>query len=155
MRSVYLRASVVFLIAFVLSVAALFFFWKTEDYSGGKEVSPRFPVVVLDNGAPQLTDWSNYTKQVEQFRNKLIANSSGGIFELKDGKSFFLIPMEKGVLRVEVRAATYRQYADYSIEAGIARPHRLRVFDLSLLLSAAVVAFAVAGCYRWRARTKV
>lgn len=145
-----LRLLLVFLVVFIFASGA-FFYATSESYATTKVVSPRFPLAVITEEGPNLISWDKYSQQAGMYQNRLIANSSGGVFELSSGKSFILTPMEKGRILLEVRASNARLFAEYFIDAGAVQPQRLRVFDLALVLWSSAIALLVTASFGyWR-----
>ncbi len=129
-----------FIIVFSISLAAQFFHFNAEQYKVNSVINLRFPVAAIDGGNPAIIEWHQYSKKADQYRGRLIANASNGIFSLADGRTFFLRPIKDGKIELELRDGMQRWYAEYVIESELARPLSLRQLNLNMIAIAALIA---------------
>jgi len=123
------------MIFLIISFKILPYLLTNENYNQNSEISPLFPVVVLNENSPHLIRWKDYSEKLIAFspkqEEKIIINKH----------EYFLIKQINNFVQVDLYTDDYKFYASYEIDRGLIKPSKFHYSGVFILFYALIAAF--------------
>ncbi len=116
------RKLLVFVFLFGATFVATPYLVTRQTYTESGNVSPLFPIAIVDHGTPGIVRWYEYQKNVDLYKDKIISAPTQKEYKLSGVEYFTLSSAPNNVLNLSLHTEDYIFGAEYSVTNGIVKP---------------------------------
>jgi hypothetical protein len=123
-----------------------------RTYTESSSVIPIFPIAILDHGTPDIIRWSEYQKNVQLYKDKIILAPTQKEYKLSghsQNEFVRLTPAPNNVFNLFIHENDLDYWAEYSVSNGIVKPISYRVRTPSVMFACFPVAFIGTPLIGW------
>jgi len=120
-----------------------------QHYSGSQDISPLFPIAVMEDGKPAIVKWPKYQLNPSYYQDKIIFTPLQSPCQLSEFEFFTLKRSENNSLKLHLMEEDYSFWATYSVDGGRVKPLSYRFTGAFVVMYCMLVAFIGTPLINW------